>query len=153
MINKEGYTLWLYMSCLHYWIFRLEHWSMTWLNYITDTSWNKHCSTIHTIYKWIHSEVTNTSTGFQRVDKTINKCCPPNLCFISPSYYHYMEELFDSSTFYLCLRKERQTLPKNIVHMGEYNIRIEWFVMYKIGMVGKNIYLIIKKSVVDTSTK
>ena len=35
---------------------------MTWLNYITDTSQNKHQGTIHKIYKWIHSEVTNTLT-------------------------------------------------------------------------------------------
>ena len=35
---------------------------MTWLKYITDTSWNKHRGTRHNIYKWIHSEVTNIST-------------------------------------------------------------------------------------------
>ena len=35
---------------------------MTWLNYITETSWNKHRGTRHNIYKWIHSKVTNTST-------------------------------------------------------------------------------------------
>ena len=35
---------------------------MAWLYYITDTSRNKHQGTIHKIYKWIHSEVTNTST-------------------------------------------------------------------------------------------
>ena len=64
-----------------------------------------------------------------------------------------MAELFESSTLYLGLRKERQTLPKNIVHMGEYNIRIEWFVMYKIVIVAQNIYLIIRKSVVHPSTK
>ena len=55
----EGYPLWLYMTCLHYWI---SHRGMTWLNYITDTSQNKHRGTIHEIYKWVHSEVTNTST-------------------------------------------------------------------------------------------
>ena len=38
MINKEGYTLWLYMTCLHYWISQSEHRGMTWINYITDTS-------------------------------------------------------------------------------------------------------------------
>ena len=35
---------------------------MTWLNYITKTSQNKHRGTIHKKYKWIHSEVTITST-------------------------------------------------------------------------------------------
>ena len=34
----------------------------TWLKYIIETSWNKHRVTIHKIYKWIHSEVTITST-------------------------------------------------------------------------------------------
>ena len=73
-INKEGnpwhncgdYFLdlqWRVNSMnLHYWISRSEHRGMTWLNYITDTSQNKHRGTIHKIYKWIHSEVTNTST-------------------------------------------------------------------------------------------
>ena len=37
---------------------------MTRLKYITDTSRNKHRNTIHKIYRWIHSKVTNTSTGF-----------------------------------------------------------------------------------------
>ena len=50
------------MTCLHYWISRSEHRDMTWLNYITNTSWNKHRGIIHNIYKWINSEVTNTST-------------------------------------------------------------------------------------------
>ena len=50
------------MTCLHYRSSQLEHLGMTWLNYIRDTSWNKHRGTIHKIYKWIHSEVTNTST-------------------------------------------------------------------------------------------
>ena len=40
----------------------IEHWGMTWLNYIIDTSRNKYRGTIHKIYKWIHSGVTNTST-------------------------------------------------------------------------------------------
>ena len=39
-----------------------KHRGMTWLNYITDTSQNKHQGTIHKIYRWIHSEVTNTLT-------------------------------------------------------------------------------------------
>ena len=43
---------------------RYEHRGMTWLKYITDTSRNKHQGTIHKIYEWIHSEVTNTSTFF-----------------------------------------------------------------------------------------
>ena len=54
------------MTCLHYWISWSEHRGMTWLNYIIDTSWNKHRGTIHKIYKWIHSEVTNTSTLITR---------------------------------------------------------------------------------------
>ena len=37
---------------------------MTWLNYITDTSRNKHQGLIHEIHKWIHSEVTYTSTCY-----------------------------------------------------------------------------------------
>ena len=47
---------------LHYLKSRLEHWGMTWLNYIIDTSQNKHRGTIHEICKWIHPEVTYTST-------------------------------------------------------------------------------------------
>ena len=50
---------------LHYWISRSKHQGMTWLNYIIDTSRNKHRGTIHKIYKWIHSEVANTSTFVQ----------------------------------------------------------------------------------------
>ena len=53
------------MTCLHYWSSRSEHWGMTtWLNYIIDTSWNKHRVTIHKIHRWIHSKVTNTSTRY-----------------------------------------------------------------------------------------
>ena len=58
----EGWTQWLYMTCLHYWISRSEHQGMTWLNYIINTFWNKHQGIIHKIYKWMHSKVTNTST-------------------------------------------------------------------------------------------
>ena len=58
-LTMEGYPQWLYMTCLHYWISRSKHLGMTSLSYITDTSWNKHRGTI---YKWIHFEVTNTST-------------------------------------------------------------------------------------------
>ena len=36
---------------------------MTWLNYFIDTYHNKNRGTIHNIYKWIHSEVTITSTS------------------------------------------------------------------------------------------
>ena len=50
------------MTCLHYRNSRLEHRWMRWLNYITNTSRNKHRGTIHRKYKWIHSEVTITST-------------------------------------------------------------------------------------------
>ena len=49
------------MTCLHYWISRLKHRGMKRLNWITDTSRNKHQGTMHKIYKWIHFEVTNTS--------------------------------------------------------------------------------------------
>ena len=59
--QKEGYPQWLDMTFLHY-IFSLsEHRGMTWLNYIIDTSRNKHRGTRHKIHRWIHSEVTNTS--------------------------------------------------------------------------------------------
>ena len=41
---------------------RNKHRGMTWIKYITDTCRNKHRGTIHKIYRWIHFEVTNTST-------------------------------------------------------------------------------------------
>ena len=52
------------MTYLHYKISRSEHWGNKWLNYITNTSWNKHRGTIHKIYKWIHSEVRITTKLF-----------------------------------------------------------------------------------------
>ena len=61
--QSDGYPLWLDMTCLHYRSSLSKHQGMTtWLNYIIDTSWNKHWVTIHKIHRWIHSEVTNTST-------------------------------------------------------------------------------------------
>ena len=57
------------MTCLYYRNSRLEHRVMTWHNYITITSQNKHWGTIHKIYKWIHSEVTITSTFYKIRDR------------------------------------------------------------------------------------
>ena len=52
------------MTCLHNRSSWSEHWGMTtWLNYIIDTSQNKHRVTRHNIHRWIHLEVTNTSTS------------------------------------------------------------------------------------------
>ena len=52
------------MTCLHYRKSRSEHRGMKLLNYIINTSRNKHPGTIHKLYKWIHSEVTISSTLF-----------------------------------------------------------------------------------------
>ena len=41
---------------------RNKHWGMTSLNYITNAYWNKNRVTIHKKYRWIHFEVTITST-------------------------------------------------------------------------------------------
>ena len=82
------------MTCLHYRFSWSEHQGMTsWLNYITDTSWNKHWGTRHKIHRWIHSKVTNTSTwcisvprwqgGRNYVPKYIlpEEPCTPCICF------------------------------------------------------------------------
>ena len=60
--DNGGLTSMTLHDLFTYWISRSKHWGMAWLNYIIDTSWNKHQGTIQKIYKWIHSEVTNTST-------------------------------------------------------------------------------------------
>ena len=61
-IYNGGLTSMNLHDLLHYWVSQSEHQGRTWLNYIIDTSWKKHRGTIHKIYKWIHSEVTITST-------------------------------------------------------------------------------------------
>ena len=64
------------MTCLHYWSSRSEHRGMTtWLNYIIETSRNKHWVPRHKIHRWIHYKVTNTSTsGTSTQILTYRKC-------------------------------------------------------------------------------
>jgi len=75
---------------------------MTWLNYITNTSWNKHWVTIDKKYKWIHSKVTITSTDdtSEAVDVTLYwkiigsliylTNTRPDICFVVNTLSQYM---------------------------------------------------------------
>ena len=120
------------MTCLHYRSSQSKHRGMTtWLNYITETSQNKHRGTRHKIHRWIHSEVTNTLTRVTLYDFTW-------LVYIIDLLDRNIGEWHDSITLQThpkinigvqYIRYIGEYIPKLQTHQHWYHVEIEpkWY--------------------------